>query len=458
MGAARYPPKCKKGDMMTPRVFVTALLATLMSLLLDAAGAPARAATELVLWHAMSGKRGEWMNDLAAGFNASQQDFAVVPVFKGNYSETMAAALAAAKTRTPPHMVQVFEVGTATMMAARGVIKPVHEVMGLLGQPFDDRVYIPAVTAYYSSQDGKLLSLPLNASTPVLFYDKAAFAKAGLDPERPPRTWPEVETTALTLLKSGARCGFTTQWQSWIQLENLSAWHDIPFATKQNGIGGYDIELKFNSPFHVNHIQTLARWTGNRVFVPRGRTDEALDLFSSGECPMLFASSAAFAELKGGGAREFGIGMLPVWPEIKWAPRNSIIGGATLWVMNGHARDEYVGIARFFDYLSSPDIQAAAHQRTGYLPITREAYSLARREGFYAANPQTEIAIKQISLHRPTEHSKGVRLGYFVQIREVIDEELDAVWAGRKDAKTALDDAVLRGNELLRKFNRDMGQ
>ncbi|MCR6628876.1 MAG: extracellular solute-binding protein [Magnetospirillum sp.] len=191
------------------------------------------------------------------------------------------------------------------------------------------------------------------------------------------------------------------------------------------------------------------------MFVPHGRRDEALGAFTSGECPMLFASSATFAELKGTGPRDFGIGMLPVWPDVKWAPRNSIIGGATLWVMNGHGRRDYVGVARFFEYISSPEIQAASHQRTGYLPITREAYSLSRRQGFYAANPETEIAIKQITLHRPTEYSKGVRLGNFVPIRDVIDEELDAVWVGRKEAQAALDDAVRRGNELLRQFNRE---
>lgn len=436
--------------MITPRVLAAALLAVVMT-----AAAPALAATELVLWHAMSGKRGEWIADLATAFNASQKNYAVVPVYKGSYAETMAAALAAAGTPQSPHMVQVFEVGTATMMAARGVIKPVHEVMDLLGQPFDDRVYLPAVTAYYSSSDGKLLSLPLNASTPVLFYDKDAFAKAGLDPEAPPKTWPEMEVAARALLAGGANCGFTTQWQSWIQLENLSAWHDMPFATKQNGIAGYDIELKFNSPFHVNHVQTLGKWAKERIFVPQGHRDEALGLFANGQCPMLFASSAAYAELRGGGVRNLGIGMLPVWPEVKWAPRNSIIGGATLWVLNGHPQADYLGVARFFDYLSSPEVQAAAHQRTGYLPITREAYSLSRREGFYTSNPQTETAIKQITLHRPTEYSKGVRLGNFVQIRDVIDDELDAVWAGRKTAQAALDDAVRRGNELLRKFNRD---
>ena len=423
------------------------------------AAAPAFAATELVFWHAMPGKLGEWIGDLAQGFNASQPDYVINPVYKGSYPETMNAALAAAKAGKPPHFVQVFEVGTATMMAARDVIKPVHEVMGLLGQPFDDRAYMPAVTLYYSSLDGKLLSMPLNSSTPVVFFNKAAFAKAGLDPQAAPKTWPEVEQAAQAVLKSGGTCGFTTQWQSWIQLENLSAWHDIPFATKQNGIGGYDIELKFNSPFHVRHVEQLAQWAKSRVFVPGGRRDEALGKFTRGECAMLFATSATFAELRGANPDlSFGIGMLPYWPDIKWAPRNSIIGGATLWVMNGHSNRDYQGIARFFEYISSPEIQAASHQRTGYLPITREAYSLSRRQGFYDTHPETEIAIKQITLHRPTEFSRGVRLGNFVQIRDVIDEELEAVWAGKRDAKTALDNAVARGNELLRKFNREQGK
>jgi sn-glycerol 3-phosphate transport system substrate-binding protein len=438
---------------------VTRGLRALLVAVLTLSAPRAQAATEIIFWHAMPGKLGEWVGDLAAGFNARQSDYVVVPVYKGSYPETMNAALAAARTGRAPHVVQVFEVGTATMMATKGVIKPVHEVMALLDQPFDDRAYIPAVTLYYSSQDGKLLSMPLNTSTPVLFYDRTAFAKAGLDPDAPPQTWPEMETTAQALLKSGAKCGFTTQWQSWIQLENLSAWHDMPFATKQNGIGGYDIELKFNSSFHVNHIQRLADWSRSGVFVPHGRRDEAAQAFIRGECPMLFASSATYAQLQGQSRDnrplDFGIGMLPYWPDIKWAPRNSIIGGATLWVLNGHSRADYRGVALFFDYLSSPEIQAASHQRTGYLPITREAYSLSRRQGFYQNHPETETAIKQITLHRPTEHSKGVRLGSFVQIRDVIDEELDAVWAGRKDARTALDDAVQRGNDILRRFNRE---
>lgn len=417
--------------------------------------APARARTDLLLWHSMPGTLGEWIDDLAKGFNAQAPDFRVVPVYKGSYDDSLTAALAAHAQGTAPHMVQVSEVGTATMMAARDLIRPVHEVMTQAGLDFMDNAYLPAVTLYYSSLDGKLLSLPLNSSTPVLVVNRKALAQAGLNPRQIPTTWPEVEATARALVLAGYSCGFTSQWQSWILLENMSAWHDIPFASKQNGIGGIDIELKFNSPFHVHHVERLASWVKDKVMLPPSHRDEALARFLDGTCPMLLATSASYGELKARGL-DFGIGMLPYWPEIQWAPRNSVIGGATLWVMTGRPAADYTGIARFFQYLSAPEVQAASHQRTGYLPITRAAYSLSRRQGFYESNPEAETAIKQITLHWPTENSRGVRLGNFVAIRAVIDEQLDAIWAGKVGARQGLDEAVRRGNDLLKAFVRDV--
>jgi sn-glycerol 3-phosphate transport system substrate-binding protein len=300
------------------------------------AGGEAKAKTDLILWHSMPGALGVWIDDLAQGFNSQNPQYRVVPQYKGSYDFSMQEALSAHASGKAPHMVQVSEVGTATMMAARDVIRPVHEVMTQAGIDFMDNAYLPAVTLYYSSLDGKLLSLPLNSSTPVLVVNRKALAQAGLNPKQLPSTWPEVEIAARSLLKAGYACGFTSQWQSWILLENMSAWHDVPFASKQNGIGGIDIELKFNSLFHVRHIERLAKWVKDKVFVPDSHRDEALTKFLDGTCPMLLATSAAYGELKAAQNLDFGIGMLPYWPEIQWAPRNSIIGGATLWVMNGH--------------------------------------------------------------------------------------------------------------------------
>ena len=412
------------------------------------------AQTEVQWWHAMGGALGEKLNKIADDFNATQSDYKITPVYKGNYTETLTAAIAAFRARENPAIVQVFEVGTATMMAAEGAIYPVYELMADAGEPFDPNDYLASVTGYYTDTDGNMLSMPFNSSTPVLYYNKDVFKKAGLDPEAPPQTWPELAEAAKTIIDSGAAtCGFTTGWQSWVQLENFSALHDASFASKANGFGGFDTELAFNSPLHVTHVQSLADWKKDGVFKYGGRRSDSAPLFYSGECAMYMNSSAAYAGVSANAKDfEFGVGMLPYWPQVDGAPQNSIIGGATLWVLQGRPEDEYKGVAKFFSYLSSPEVQAWWHQATGYLPITSASYELSKKQGFYDENPGTDTSIKQMTLNPPTENSKGLRLGNFVQIRDIINEELETVWAGEKTAKEALDRAVARGNDLLREF------
>ena len=412
------------------------------------------AQTEVQWWHAMGGALGEKLNKIADDFNATQSDYKITPVYKGNYTETLTAAIAAFRARENPAIVQVFEVGTATMMAAEGAIYPVYQLMADSGEPFDPDDYLASVTGYYTDTEGNMLSMPFNSSTPVLYYNKDVFKKAGLDPEAPPQTWPELAEAAKAIIDSGAAtCGFTTGWQSWVQLENFSALHDASFASKANGFGGFDTELAFNSPLHVTHVQSLADWKKDGVFKYGGRRSDSAPLFYSGECAMYMNSSAAYAGVSANAKDfEFGVGMLPYWPQVDGAPQNSIIGGATLWVLQGRPEDEYKGVAKFFSYLSSPEVQAWWHQATGYLPITSASYELSKKQGFYDENPGTDTSIKQMTLNPPTDNSKGLRLGNFVQIRDIINEELETVWAGEKTAKEALDRAVARGNDLLREF------
>jgi sn-glycerol 3-phosphate transport system substrate-binding protein len=432
------------------------VMAAVVAVLVGVAGSGAQAATEIQWWHAMQTQLGEWVKDLAEGFNKTQSEYRVVPVFKGTYAETMTGAIAAFRAKQQPHIVQVFEVGTATMMAAKGAVKPVYELMAESGEKFDPSAYLPAVTGYYTTSDGKMLSLPFNSSTPVFYYNKDAFKKAGLDPGAPPRTWPEVGEHAKKLMAAGFPCGFTTAWPVWIHLENLSAWHNLSFATKGNGFGGLDTELRFNGPLQVKHVQQLAEWQKTKAFDYGGRTNESKAKFYTGECPMWTESSAGYAGVvkAAEGKFEFGISRLPYWPDVAGAPQNSIIGGATLWVLAGHKPAEYKGVAKFFNYLSSPEVQAASHQRTGYLPITLAAYEQTKRQGFYDKHPGTDTSILQMNNKPPTEHSKGLRLGNLVQIRDVVAEELEGALAGKKSAKDALDSAVKRGNDLLRQFER----
>jgi sn-glycerol 3-phosphate transport system substrate-binding protein len=431
------------------------MLAALAFVLVAAAGR-AEAVVEIQWWHAMDGALEQWVKDLGEGFNKSQSEYHVNVVYKGNYTEVMTGAIAAFRAKQQPHIVQVFEVGTATMMAAKGAIKPVYELMADAGEKFDPKAYLPAVTGYYTTADGRMLSLPLNSSTPVLYYNKDAFKKAGLDPNKPPRTWPEMGEYGKKLQAAGLPCGFSSQWQQWILLESYSAWHNVPIGTKQNGFAGFDAELLLNTPLHVRIIDQLAQWQKTKLFDYGGRKGDANPKFATGECGMFLASSASYAGFVKAtqGKFEFGISMMPYWPDVAGAPQNSIIGGATLWVLSGHKPEEYKGVAKFFSYLSSPEVQAASHQRTGYLPITLAAYELTKKQGFYEKNPGTDTSIRQMNNKPPTDNSKGLRFGNYVQIRDVMDEELEAVWAGKKTPKDALDAIVKRGNELLRQFER----
>ena len=419
-----------------------------------ACASPALAVTDIMWWHAMSGELGRQLEKLAADFNASQSDYRIVPGYKGNYTETVTAAIFAFRSRNQPAIVQVNEIATATMMAARGAIYPVYELMRDESEAFSPEAYLPAVTGYYSDVAGNMLSFPFNASTPILYYNKKLFRAAGLDPDIAPKTWPEVGEAAKRLRASGAVCGFTTSWPSWINVENFSAFHNLPIATEANGFGGLDAVLTFNNPAVVRHIVQLAEWQTTRAFDYSGRATTAEPRFQNGECGIFIGSSATPADIRANSRFEVGYGMLPYWPDVAGAPQNTIIGGATLWVLRNRPSTEYKGVAKFFAYLSKPEIQAGWHQNTGYLPITRAAFDLTRAQGFYDRNPGTAISIEQITLKPPTENSRGLRLGSFVLIRDAIDDELEQAFAGRKSAQAALDSAVERGNRLLRQFER----
>lgn len=432
-------------------------MAAISSLALSAT--PALAATEVIWWHAMEGSLGEKVNEIAEGFNQSQSDYVVKPVYKGTYSENLTSTIAAFRAGQAPAITQVYEVGTATMMNARGAIYPVYELMADTGQPFDPAAYLPAITGYYSTTDGHMLSLPFNSSTPVVYYNRDLFKKAGLDPDAPPTTWEAVAEAGKTIVDSGAAsCGFTTTWPSWIQLENFAARQDIPFASEQNGFGGPTARLTFNqSDAVVAHVQDLINWQKSGVFSYGGRQDQASPRFFSGDCAMLMASSASYASVRDNTEGfEFGVAPLPWDPKVIDQPKNSIIGGASLWVLKGQSDDVYKGVAQFFGYLSSAKVQADWHQFTGYLPITDKAYALTREQRFYEENPGTEIALKQMTSTEPSDNSRGLRLGNMPQIRDVIEEELERALNGDKSAQQALDDAADRGNALLEQFERSV--
>jgi len=421
-------------------------------MMVTALSSGAFAQTEIQWWHAMGGVNGERIDKMATDFNATQSEFKVMPVYKGNYTETMTAAVAAFRAGEQPHIVQVFEVGTATMMAAKGAVYPVEDMMKDVGEPFDKSIYVPGVISYYQTTDGKLLSMPFNSSTPVLWYNKDAFEKAGID--KVPSTWDELDAAAKKLLASGMKCGYSFGWQSWVMIENYSTWNNQEIGTRENGFAGLDTELTFNTDALKNRLGKIAAAQEDGSFVYAGRRGDSLPKFTNGECGMWMNSSAYYGSIKGQAKFKFGQSMLPIDTDVAEKAQNSIIGGATLWVLKGKPQEDYKGVAKFMTYLSTAPVQAWWHQQTGYVPITKAAGILSKKQGFYDENPGTDTAEMQLSLNPPTPNSRGLRFGNFVQIRDVINEEMEAIWAGTKTASEGLDTAVERGNKLLRKFEK----
>ena len=439
--------------MFNRRFMLAATAAAMM------AATPAAAQVEIQWWHAMTGVNNDVVNKLAQDFNATQTEFRVVPVYKGSYPDTMNAGIAAFRAGNAPHILQVFEVGTATMMAARGAIKPVFQLMAEANEPFDPKAYLPAVAGYYSTSRGEMLSFPFNSSSAVMWYNKDAFRRAGLNPDAPPKTWPEVFEAAKKLRAAGFdKCGFSSAWITWLNLEQFSLWHNVPLASRANGIDGFDSELRFNSPLHVRHLQNLIDLQRDNTFSYSGRTNTGEGRFTSGECPIFLTSSGFYGNVKANAKFDWANAPMPYYPYAAGAPQNSTLGGASLWVMGGKPAAEYRGVAKFFAFLSQTDRQARLHTDSGYLPITLAAYEQVKASGFYRENPYLETPILQLNNKPPTENSRGLRLGNMVQMRDVWAEEIEAALAGQKSAQAALDAAVSRGNTMLRQFERTVSR
>ncbi len=411
----------------------------------------AQAQIEIEWWHAMTGARNEVVRELADAFNSRQRDYRLVPVFKGTYPQVLDAGLAAAEAGSPPHIIQIFDVGTGVMMNAEEAIVPVSEVLEMAGGAFDKSQYLPGIVAYYSMPDGKMLSFPYNNSSPILYYNRAAYERAGLDPDVPPKTWPEVWRHARRIVATrAAPCGYTSTWLTWVHLENFAAWNDLPYATKENGLAGLDIELKINAPLFVQHMQEIADLAGDGVFRYGGRTSEAKNLFMSGECAILTESSGGLGDIVESGV-DFGTGPLPYDPSARGAPQNTVPGGASLWVFAGRPQRDYAGVAAFLDYLSQPDVQSRLHQVSGYLPATMAAYEMTKAAGYYEENAGREQPILQMIVKEPTENSRGIRAINLPELRDIQDDEFEAMLAGLQTAQQALDNAVTRGNAAIRR-------
>ncbi len=406
--------------------------------------------TEIKLWHAMDGDLGRALEKLVATYNSSQEQYKVNPIFKGNYTETLNGAVAAYRGGKQPDLVQVFEVGTMTMMSS-GAIIPVQDLMTENGFKINWKNFIQPVLSYYRDSNKRLMSMPFNSSTAIMYYNKDLFKKANLS--QPPKTWQEVYKDIDLLLKAGAQCGLVSGWQSWVLIENFSAIQNIPIATLSNGYDGNNPDLKFNNSLVIKNIEALQNLMKTKGFDYEGRrSDPARNAFVSGKCAIYLDSSSNIEQVKAGAKFSWTTAPLPFLESTQ--PKNSIIGGATLWAFKGHTKEENKATADFINYLAKTESQISWHKATGYLPTTMSAYKKLKKDGYYKQYPEQEVALLQLTRTATTPNSRGIRLGGFTQIREIIEEELEKVWSGKSTAKMALDSAVERGNRVIQNFSK----
>jgi sn-glycerol 3-phosphate transport system substrate-binding protein len=412
------------------------------------------------MWIGLTGPAQEEMMKYAQEFNASQTQFDLKVEFRGQYPEQRAAAFAAFRAGNPPHIMQMFDAGTGDMFALPRATISVTDVFQRAGVAFDPAAYIGPARGYYSRPDGTMNSLPFNVSTAVMFINRDIFQKAGLNPDAPPRTWTDMIAAANQIRSTNAaECGFSTTWLAWTMLEQLSAMHDLPLSTESNGRGGLNAVLNFNDAPRVRMVQTLIDMSKNRAFQYGGRSNDANALFVAGTCGMLIQSSGGHAAIARDLKAPFSVAPLPFWPDVIAEPKNSIVGGASLWVFNAPNRsaEEIRGTALALQFFSRTETYVRFAKATGFLPATNAAFDAMKQEGFFTQNAGRDVPVLQLTRGTPTPNSAGYRFGRWVEIRDMYHEEVEKALQGQQTAQAALDNAVRRGNEALRAFERAVG-
>lgn len=417
--------------------------------------APAFAETEISWWHAMSGSLGDTVNQIAADFNASQDEYKITPIFKGTYEETLTSGIAAFRADEQPNILQVFDAGAATVIGAVGATIPVQDLMSQNGVDFDIEDYIAGVRYFYADADGKMIGMPFNSSTPILYFNEDALAKAGVTA---PKTWEEFQTVTGPALKDAGYAPLSQSHLPWIFTENFFSRHNLPFATNDNGYNGVDTKILINNDAIKGHFTALAKWQEDGLFnwYGTGWGDNAAP-FEEGKVAMWLGSSGSFGGLVQKVDFPFSATVLPYWEGVTTEPTQTFIGGASLFAMSGKSAEENKATAEFFRFLTSPEVQYTWHKDTGYVPITEAAYDVAKADGHYDRFPAAEVGIQQLQLPAG-EFTKGYRMGFYVQIRDVMNREYGRILTGEVSVEDAFNTIEEEANQLLERFAKTQAQ
>ncbi len=422
---------------------------SIAALTLTVSATSSMAATNISWWHGMGGANADVINEISKRFNESQQSCALTPVSKGSYEEALASGIAAFRSGEQPNILQVFDAGAATIINAKGATVPAEDLINNAGYKFDREAFIEGVRYFYAAPDGKFVGMPFNSSAPIMYINTEALKKVGVEA---PKTWEEFEAIAPKLKEAGY-IPLTASQLTWQFTENFFSRQNIQFATNNNGYDSVqDTKLNVTDPSLIMMFDKLKDWAdkGYFGFYGAGWADNQKP-FDEGKVAFWIGSSGSFGGLQKTAKMEFSADFLPYWKAVDGAGTNTFIGGAALFAMAGKPDAENKCVADFFQFLTSPEVQKYYHQATGYVAITKAAYELAKSEGYYEKTPVAEVGIKQLMLPSG-EWSKGYRLGFYPQIRTIMEREYNRIFSGETTVKQAFETIEKEGNDLLTRF------
>ena len=409
-------------------------------------------AVTIELW-AIGGGVGEALSQLVESFNESQDQYLINYVDKGAYRDVLQAGIAAYRADEHPVVMQVLAEGASDMLLS-GAIYPAYELMSDMSIQINWDDYLDPIASFFATRDGQFLAFPFNHSTNVMYLNMTKLKAAGVTDV--PSTWEEVEVALEAMVENGEERPFAYRPWGWNDLAQFSAVHGIPIATNSNGFTGLDTELVFNKTKHVEHLADMKRWIDEGLSQLRDDYFAVSADFGSGGPAILLASSASHARLaeaaRGENGFEFVTAKLPVYEGFE--RHNSLAGGGGMFVLKGHDEPEYRGAAQFFNFLRQVETQRRWSSLTGYVPVTHSAFEALQESGFYEQEMTDgrQTAVESVLDSEMDQYSRGFRLGNYLQIEAIWDEEVLNVMNGEKQPQEAMDDAVRRGNELLDRY------
>jgi len=412
--------------------------------------------TRFDFWFGNSGDIAKVVQKVCDNFNASQTDYEIICTSQGSYDAALQNTIAAYRANKQPTIVQVFDIGTLTMLLSDAFV-PANKLMADNGYKIDWSNYFGGISAYYATSKGEMYSMPFNSSTALLYWNQDAFKKIGKD--KAPATWEEAADDMKALKAAGYDCPMATDISNneiWQLMEQFSAVHGVAVATENDGYDGLDAQLAFNKGLFPKFVTDLKSWydAGLVKLKSQKAGEDYVTAFAAGHCQMTLTSVGDHGTISRTASpdMQWSVAELPVYAGTD--RKNSLVGGASLWTLKGHTDAEYKGAAAFLNFIAQPEQALFWSTNTGYIPVTKTGYDYMVKNGFYDKAPYKgrEIAIASLTASPPTPLTRGMRLGAMPQIRLEVSNALQAIFAGTVSVQQGLDDAASRGDAALAKF------